>query len=284
MIDARYDRSTNRFECYESSEDLRRGEPLRLLRPGPFRSLFPAHRGHPEHLLIIPLTYANTMRLSVLFCGVMLLAAGPSFAQSNVTVYVDGGPGISNQPEQFGEFYSTGARVGGGVGYAITPSLEVLLRAHYETLPFDTDGVKTFLVEGLLINPDDTGGTQVDGPGADVLSSSINLKINSTIGTTLGFYLAGGAGIYHHDLYGVNVDFPAGFEEESFEFSAQEETNFGFNIGFGFSLPVTENIDARVEPQFIFVFSGEGEETVPAIERTGNISYIPIQFGLSWSL
>lgn len=210
--------------------------------------------------------------------------ACPSFAQSNVTLYAEGGAEISNKPKQFDDFYSTGARVGGGVGYSITGNLEVLLRAHYDALPFDDTGVKSFLREGGFIGPGDRSDTQVGGTGADLISGTISLKLNSTIGRRLGVSLIGGVGLYRYETYGVDVNFPPGSTVQSFEFIEQEGTAVGFNIGFGVSLPITENIDIRAEPQFIFVFSGEGEETAPILERTGDLSYVPIQFGVAWSL
>lgn len=224
------------------------------------------------------------MRLPVLLCGIMLLVACPSFAQSNVTIYVEGGAQITNQPKQFDDFYSIGARVGGGVGYAITEDVEVLLRAHYDALPFDRDGAKSFLTEVGLITRGDRSETQVEGTGANLVSSSLSLKLNSSFGRRLGVYLIGGVGLYRYETYGVNVDFPPGFAEQSFEFTEQEGIDVGFNVGFGLSLPVTESIDVRVEPQFIFAFSGEAEEMAPPFERTGDLSYVPVQFGVAWNL
>jgi len=224
------------------------------------------------------------MRLLPLLLGIALLAAGPSFAQSNLTLYLDGGPEVTNQPKQFGDFYSTGVRVGGGVGYAINRDLEILLRAHYDALPFDETGTKRFLVEGGFIGRGDETDTQVDGTGADLVSGSLNLKVNSSIGRNLGIYLIGGVGLHYYETYGVNVDFPPGSAEESFLFQQQDGVDVGFNVGFGLSLPATENIDVRVEPQFVFVFSGKGEETVPFLERTGDLSYIPVHLGVAWRL
>ncbi len=224
------------------------------------------------------------MRLSVLLAGLILLVACPSFAQSNVTLYMEGGPEISNEPKQFDNFYSTGVHVGGGVGYPITGDLEVLLRAQYDALPFDETGVKDFLREGGFIGPGDRSDTEVKGAGANLLSGTVSLKLNSTIGRRLGVSLIGGVGLYRHETYGVDVDFPSGSIVQAFEFIEQEGTSVGLNVGFGFSLPVTEDVNARVEPQLILVFSGEGEETAPLLERTGDLSYVPIQFGVSWNI
>lgn len=223
------------------------------------------------------------MRLLALLCGIVLFVVGPSLGQSKTTVYVDGGTGISSEPKQFDDFYSAGARVGGGIGYSVSRHAEILLRVHYDALPFDEEGVKDFLIEGGFMRRADAEGTRVDGAGADLLSGSLNLKVNTTIGRRLGFYLAGGFGVYRHDVYGVTANFPDEFAEDTFGFAEQEETNIGFNIGFGLSLPITENVEARFEPQFVFVFSGEGEETAPVLEKTGNISYVPLQVGVAWS-
>lgn len=224
------------------------------------------------------------MRPSALLAGLMLLMAGPSFAQSNVTIYVEGGTQITNQPKQFDDFYSTGARVGGGVGYAINRDLQVLLRAHYDALPFDGNGAKSFLTEVGLITPGDLSETQVGGTGADLVSGSISLKVNSSVGRRLEIYLIGGVGLYRYEAYSVDVDFPPGFAEESLEFTEQEGIDIGLNVGFGLSLPMTEKIDVRVEPKFILAFLGKAEETAPPFERTGNLSYFPVQFGVAWNL
>jgi len=224
------------------------------------------------------------MRLSALLCGIMLLVTCPSFAQSNVTIYVEGGTQITNQPKQFDDFYSTGVHAGGGVGYAINRDLEVLLRAHYNALPFDGSGAKSFLTEGGFITPGDQSETQVKGADANFLSGSISLKLTPSFGGRLKVYLIGGVGLYHYETYDVSADFPPGFEEQSFEFTEQEGTDIGLNIGFGLSLPMTEKIDVRVEPKLIFAFSGKAEEMAPPFERTGNLSYFPVQFGVAWNL
>lgn len=214
----------------------------------------------------------------------MLLVTCPSLAQPNITLYAEGGAGVSNQPKQFENFYSTGARIGGGIGYPITEDVEVLLQAHYDILPLDETGVKNFLREGGFIGPGDRSDTQVEGAGANLLSGTVSLKLNSTIGRRLGVSLIGGVGLYRYETYGVDTDFPPGSTVQAFRFTKQKGTGIGFNIGFGLSIPMTENIDARAEPQFVYVFSGEGQETAPLLERTGDLSYVPIQLGVAWSL
>jgi hypothetical protein len=94
--------------------------------------------------------------------------------------------------------------------------------------------------------------------GANAAWSIWNLTGNAVLSPMASpLYFIGGIGFYSTDITGSDVTFPT-----------DAQTDFGFNLGAGFSLPLT-GFSAFIEGRFHSI-NTEGD----------NINYIPIVFGL----
>ena len=102
--------------------------------------------------------------------------------------------------------------------------------------------------------------------GGDVAYSIWNLTANAVVQPSLSpLYFIGGVGFYSTDLTGDEVDDIFG--------DFESETDFGFNLGAGLSLPLT-GFSTFIEARYHRVSIDEN------IFGYDNISYIPIVFGL----
>ena len=99
--------------------------------------------------------------------------------------------------------------------------------------------------------------------GADAAYSIWNLTANAVVQPMVSpLYFIGGIGFYSADLTGADV---IG--------DPDAETDFGFNLGAGFSLPLT-GFSTFIEARWHRIAS---DETVTGLD---NIDYIPIVFGI----
>jgi hypothetical protein len=214
--------------------------------------------------------------LAFFVAGMFIQAqTGEALAQtrSDVTVQVRGGVDVPRLTPQFRDFYSVGRGVGGGVGYAVTSSVDLFVRGHYRA--FVLDEVE---VDGIIPEVK----SRVDGSNGTIVSGTVGVRFRARLYDRMDFRLIGGIGAYRQSIYGAQLTNEAD-ESDTFTFGAQKQTSPGLNFGIEIGVPLTERVQVAVIPTFVLVFGEPIDEDLPR-EQTGRVGFFSVDLGVSWTL
>lgn len=194
-------------------------------------------------------------------------------AQHEFSVYGEGGVAVPRVTTQFQDFYSKGQYFGVGVGYVVTPSVEIVVRATRGSFSLNEEGVNDFIPEV---------DARVEGSAGTVSSATVDVRFHTALVERLDFYLSGGLGPYRQAIYGVELTNKEQ-EDDTFVFGAQEQISAGLNYGFGFALPVGSGVELSVNSEFVLIF-GESIDEQLAREKTGQVGFFTVRGGVGWTL
>jgi hypothetical protein len=207
---------------------------------------------------------------------IFLVGTAPAVAQPSPKIYLHGGGAIPQGSDQFSDFYGAGLHFGGGVGLEFASNFEIILAGRYNGFQTDDDGVVRFL-EGRVGPLPNDADVQVDSESARIIGGEVNLKFSSEIAPRLRFYFAGGLGLYHRDLFDVQVSAALDGQQDSVDFSTESQaeavTDPGINFGLGVSAVVAPSVEIYLEPHYTLIFSSTEED----------IFFFPIQIGTSFT-
>jgi hypothetical protein len=215
--------------------------------------------------------------LCLVLAFVFALGAAPVDAQPSPKIYVHAGGVLPQGPDQFSEFYGPGPHLGGGVGLDFASNnLEIILAVRYNRFSTDDDGIVRFL-EGRVGPLPDNASVTVDAEATRILGGVVNFKFSSQLVPRVLFYFSGGLGLYHRDLYDVQVtaslDGTTDMVDFSTESKAESVTDPGINFGLGVSAAVGPSIEVYLEPHYTLIFSNTEDD----------IFFFPVQIGTSFT-
>lgn len=228
--------------------------------------------------------------LSVLVIA-LLVAGMPAQAQigetsapdrSGLMVQARAGLMVPRVTSQFQNFYSVGRGVGAGVGYNLTPFIDVFVHGHYSQFVLDEGGVDGIFpefdesVEGIT--------TTVDATNGSILSGSLNFRFRTRLSEQMNLHLIGGVGAYHQSLYGGQLSFTNEQQGngDTFNFAEQEQTSPGLTFGVELATPVSDQLQVSLMPTFVLIFGEPAEDEVPR-EQTGRVGFFSVDVGISWA-
>lgn len=184
--------------------------------------------------------------------------------ESRLSVYGGAGTGIPISSDEFSDYWKLGFGSGGGVGYLVTPRLEVAGTMVYTTFPLDKDNV---------LKEAGVSGASIDGGKFRALAFGIDVKRKHNIGATAAssFFILGGLGMTKVKRSAANVS----DDTISVAIATDEhsETKFSLSSGIGFDAMVSPKVGVWVKIRWITVFTSR--------ERT---SYLPITGGLKYAV
>lgn len=201
------------------------------------------------------------------------IGAPSAQARSGITIQARAGLAVPRFTSQFRDFYSVGRGVGGGVGYAVTPSLDLFIWARYRTFVLDEAGV-----DGIIPRVN----ARVDGGNGTITSGTFGVRFRTRLYDRLDIRLIGGVGAYRQSIYGAQLT-NEGDESDTFLFEAQEQTSPGLNFGVEIAVPVADRIRVALIPAFVMVFGEPIDEDGP-LEQTGQVGFFSVDLGVSWAL
>ncbi len=146
--------------------------------------------------------------------------------ESPVTLYVNGGLAIPTNPQSFSDYWNMGFDVGGGLGYAFTPSVALTASFDYNRFGLNAD---KFGVSGY--------GISITGGEASILTFMGNAKLSVPLESSpVTPYMLAGAGVFHLSINDVNV---SGYGS-SLTMSSDSETDFAVQFGAGIDIQAAE--------------------------------------------
>jgi len=201
--------------------------------------------------------------------------------RSGLMVQARAGLTVPRVTSQFQNFYSVGRGVGAGVGYGLTPSIDVFVQGKYSEFLLDEGGVSgifpEFGAEGFTTN--------VDGGDGSIVSGTLNLRFRTRLSEQINFHLIGGVGAYHQSIYEAQLSFTN--EEQgsgdTFVFAEQEQTSPGLNFGVELAAPVADRVQVFLRPTFVLIFGDRIQDEEPR-EQTGRVGFFSVDLGVSWRL
>lgn len=191
--------------------------------------------------------------------------------RSGLMVQARAGLTVPRVTSQFRNFYSVGRGVGAGVGYGLTPTIDVFVRGHYSEFLLDEGGV-----DGIIPEIE----SRVDGANGTIVSGTVDLRFRTGPYERMEFYLLGGVGAYHQSIYEAELTNEAD-ETNTFTFGRQEQTSFGLNFGVELATPVADRIEVSLAPTFVLILGEPVDGTRPR-EQTGRVGFFSVDLGVSW--
>lgn len=203
--------------------------------------------------------------------------------RSGLVVQARAGLMVPRVTSQFQDFYSVGRGAGAGVGYGLTPFIDVFVHGHYSEFLLDEGGVDGIFseIDGSL----EGITTNVDGRNGSIVSGTVNFRFRTRISDQMNFHLTAGVGAYHQSIYEAQLSFTNEQQGESdtFVFAEQEQTSPGLNFGIELASPVADQVRVFLMPTFVMIFGDRIQGEVPR-EQTGRVGFFSVDLGVSWVL
>jgi hypothetical protein len=194
------------------------------------------------------------LRFLVIFC---LLASVPTvYSQSKRPIYsISGGVALPSQPAVLNELWNGGWHIGGGIGYPVTPWLNIGGAFSYSHLPFDA---KAVIARSKLASY--YPWVRVEGNSATIITGNCRVKINLTVPTRTSWfspYFFGGMGWYRLTLGEYALKFRIVTEESErtdrhLEYPCSQ---VGLEGGAGFEVYLTKHLNGFAEITYCSSFT-----------------------------
>ena len=157
-------------------------------------------------------------------------------------VVASGGWTFPYEPAQFNDHFKTNFNFGAGIAYLFPPgekgSGEVSFLLHYYNVLFTRSGFRT--ANGLPIN------AKVTGYPGDVYTAMVQFRgVLATPESSVRPYFATGIGFFHIALPALGLENGATLYEE------YEKSSFGWTVGLGVDVRVSERLTLFGEGKFL---------------------------------
>ncbi|MBU8933538.1 MAG: porin family protein [candidate division Zixibacteria bacterium] len=236
------------------------------------------------------------MRHAIVMIALVLLVAATGWTEGAKPVfYVGGGISMPMKPDAIGgldgseigikDMYKNGTHIGGGVGFQISPNVEIIGWVSYNSFAFDDDGFSQALEDEFIrLSGGMTGFTfdiNTNGTKLELIEIMGDVKFTIPVGQQQAKFkpfILGGLGMTNakqastelemHIVYPPLVDTTI-----SETIPEQTETKLAFNIGAGFDYMVSPTVGIFADVRYAQV-AVEGDP----------IGYLPIRAGLIFKL
>jgi opacity protein-like surface antigen len=203
------------------------------------------------------------MKRIILVALLVLALAVAASAESQIkpAVYAGGGIGLLSGPTFIKDYWKMGMGFGGGVGFAITPNIEIVGKVFYNQFPLDDDKI--------LQESGAPSGVTIDGLDFRVIEFGADVKYLFTMApdSKVGPFLVAGVGASNYKFTDVTVSDPN--QSISVPTGQYDATDLSFSGGGGVEFMVSPTIAIWVDARFAYIAS-EGDA----------ISYIPVRAGV----
>ncbi|MEE9443468.1 MAG: outer membrane beta-barrel protein [candidate division Zixibacteria bacterium] len=208
------------------------------------------------------------MKKAILGMVVFVIFATTGMAQTKMSGYIGGGLGVPMSPSGFTDEHNMGPNFMGGLGFELSPSLELVCRVGYNMFPINEDAIMTELEAELGPLP----GVSIDGGTFKVLAFGADLKVNfqsSGDEANMAPFIVLGLGMASTSFSDVTVSLGGMGITVPVDAS---ETNFALNFGAGFNYMFSPSTGLFVDGRYCIILT-EDE----------SVSYLPIRAGLKFN-
>jgi len=188
-------------------------------------------------------------------------------------------------PENSKKILNTGYGFNAGLGFLVSPSVELLFRVHYCHFGLDGDEYLEILDdwENIIIVPP-LSEIDVDGGAVQAYGVIFDAKyvVTPPASESKGrFYIFGGAGIMHSEAMDKVTLSAEGYQDFPIEDDEGGSTDFMMNAGTGVDVDLTPKTAFFIEGGYSVVFDGDSDAP-PGFE--GNAAYISLTAGLNFAV
>ena len=178
-----------------------------------------------------------------------------------INIYAGGGLTMPMSPDVYKDYWKMGMAFGGGVGFEVTPTFEIIGRFGYNMHSLDTDK----LLEG-------TSGITIDGLDFKTMEIMADIKYMfpaGAEGASFKPYLVGTVGMVNAKFSDVTITGGS----LSMTLGGVDETKLAFGFGAGADLSLSPKAAIFIDAKYMMVTTS-GEST----------AYLPFRAGLKFGL
>ncbi len=198
------------------------------------------------------------MKKVVLASLIILVFAATGFAQTKIAAYAGGGFAMPMSPDVFKDGWKMGFGGAGGIGYKLTPSIEIGARFCYTTFGLDTDAL--------------IAGVTVDGGGLDFMEFMADFKYIIPVGeegSPFNPFLTAGVGFASVKVKESTI---SGAGPLDGTYPSESESGAALNGGVGLQYKFTPTVGFFVEGRFALI-------AVELGPGSGNTTDFPVRAG-----
>jgi len=203
------------------------------------------------------------MRKLLLIMFLPFIFSIKSFCQDYNNVYIGAGLSFPESPTEFSDYYKMGFNVGGGVGFALSPTFAIVGDFSYHNFSFDDSNfLSSFGLNNLGIN--------ISGGATSVYTITGNLKVSLNQGPGVVVpYLIGGVGYVNLSTSDVMVS----GNGSAVSVPGNSESDFYAQVGAGVDFLVAPTTGIFVEGKYAIAFTSGS-----------NTAFLPIRVGVIFGI